>query len=290
MIEAAMMPPSTPSLADVSRRIHEISTLPHIALRVLEVANDPDSGARDLKNAMETDVALSARVLRCVNSSAYAIRFKITNLQHAIAYLGVKQIRNLALTASVSQLFKGETRIGPYERKSLWRHFVAVGVCARLLAMRLRLSEFEDVFLAGLMHDVGIVLEDQHVHKGFVEVVQSLRQGETLAAVERRILGFDHMRLGETIARNWKLPSGVADTIRCHHGAAGYQGPHTETVRCVEVANFLCSIKRITSVGLPLVDLPSATIQALSLTKQDLLVLAEDLDRELSQQQALLSA
>ena len=88
------------------RRIQEISSLPQVAMRVIQVANDANTGASELKEVMEYDPALCARVLRCVNSSAYATRVKITNLQQAIAYLGIRQIRNLALTASVSNLFK----------------------------------------------------------------------------------------------------------------------------------------------------------------------------------------
>ncbi len=153
------------------RRVHDISTIPAIALKVLQVANDPKSGAADLKELMESDAALSARVLRCVNSSAYAVRTKITNLQQAIAYLGLKQIRNLALTASVSEMFRTEVDIEPYCRTGLWRHLVAVGVCARLIAKRRRLANFEDAFLAGLLHDIGIILIDQYSHPRFREVI-----------------------------------------------------------------------------------------------------------------------
>ena len=108
-----------PALSEVSRRIQGISSLPHIATRVIEVANNPNAGAKELKEVMEIDVDLSTRVLRCVNSSAYALRTKVTNLGQAIAFLGTKQIRNLALAASVSQLFKGGGEIGPYVRLRL---------------------------------------------------------------------------------------------------------------------------------------------------------------------------
>ena len=101
------------SLDAVVGRINEISTLPVVATRVLEVANDPDSGAADLKEVLEIDAALSARILRCVNSSAYSTRSEITTLQQAIAYLGMKQIRNLAITSSVGKLFKRDGKIGP---------------------------------------------------------------------------------------------------------------------------------------------------------------------------------
>ena len=278
---------SMPTLAEVTRRVTGISSLPQVALRVMEVAANPNSTASDLKEAMECDPSLSARVLQCVNSSAYATRIKITNLQHAITYLGIKQIRNLAMTASVSQLFSNAESIGSYERRALWRHLVAVGICARLIAMRQRLQEFEDVFIAGLLHDIGIILIDQHLHKYFCDVMASLQDNETLSACESRILAFDHCRLGESLAQAWRFPPGVIDTIRHHHDAARYTGPQLATVRCVEVANFVCSLKGITSVGRQLVVFPKATFQEFGLTKDDLLVLVDDLDRELANNQML---
>jgi putative nucleotidyltransferase with HDIG domain len=264
----------------VLRRIDQISTLPQVAVRVMKVANDPNSSAADLKQVMEGDVALCARVLRCVNSSAYAVRTKITNLQQAIAYLGMKQIRNLAMTASVSQLFGKEETVGTYRRSGLWKHLVAVGLCARLIAMRLKFANFEDMFLAGLLHDIGIVFEDQYARPAFAKVVASLQPGRSLSEVERHHLDFDHTALGERVARTWGFPDAMQAAIRHHHAAAAYQGEHVEVLRCVEVANVVCSLKGMSSVGVPLVKISQATIQALSLAKQDLLVLSEDLDRE----------
>ncbi len=278
---------SRPLLDEAACRIQEISTLPHVALRLMEVANDPKSGARELKEVMEGDAALSARVLRCVNSSAYAKRTEITNLQHAIAYLGTQQIRNLAMTASVSELFAKDETIGPYKRAELWRHLVAVGICARLIAMRSRFGNFEDVFLAGLMHDVGIILEDQHLHEPFCEVVGSLSQGTTLSETERRHLGFDHTALAERVTGNWGFPDGVIVAAGHHHGSATCRGEHADVVQCVEVANLICSLKGMSSVGVNLVPFPKAAIAGLSLTKEDVMVLIEDLDRELSLNQGL---
>lgn len=278
---------SRPTLEQVGRRIHEISTLPHIALRVIEVANDPDSGAMDLKEVMEADAALSARVLRCVNSSAYATRTKITSLQHAIAYLGMQQIRNLATTASVSELFKKNETVGSYNRVALWRHLVAVGISARMIAMRLGIAGFEDVFLAGLLHDIGIILEDQHLHKPFVEILQTLAPGKSLVEVERCVLGFDHTALAELITRRWKFPEILLAAMRHHHHSAAYKGERPEVLWCVEMANLICSVKGISSVGLNLVQLSPAAIAGLALSKEDIQVLAADLDRELASNQSL---
>lgn len=276
-----------PTLEQLVRRIEDISTLPQVALRIMEVANDPSSSAADLKEVMECDAALSARVLRCVNSSAYALRTKITNLQQAIAYLGLKQIRNLAMTASVSELFKREEQINGYSRTQLWRHLVSVGICARMIAMRRKIANFEDAFLGGLLHDLGIILEDQYVHKAFRQVIQELHPEKTLLETERHWLNFDHTLLGEKVAEGWKFPEVLRHAIRWHHQSAACKGQSALLVACVEMANVICTLKGITSVGKNLVHFCPWAIAALHLTREDIAVLAEDLDRELEKSNSL---
>lgn len=286
-----MAPPALaaerPTLDATARKIHFVSSLPHVALRVMEVAQDPKSGAQELKEAMETDPSLCARVLKCVNSSAYALRSPITSLQHAIAYLGSKQIRNLAMSAAVSELFKKACTVGAYERSGLWKHLVAVGICARMVAMRCRMSNFEDMFLAGLLHDIGIVLEDQYVHPLFSTAMNSLHGDAALSVVERETIGFAHTGLAERMARDWKFPEPMAAAARHHHSSSRYKGEHVDVVRCVEAANIVCSLKGITSVGTNLVAFSAETFAALSLGKDDIVVLAKDLDREIEANQSI---
>jgi putative nucleotidyltransferase with HDIG domain len=238
---------------------------------------------------MENDVALSARVLRCINSSAYSLRVRVTNLQQAISYLGMKQIRNIAMTASVSDLFRGAETIGPYRRGGLWRHLVAVGLCARLIAMRRKLDSFEDAFLAGLLHDIGLVLADQYAHLPFSQVIGKLEPTRTLGDVERSVMGFDHTMLGEKIGERWGFPEAVQAAIRHHHASVNYRGDHIAVVRCVEVANIICTLKDVSSVGLKLVRNSPPALAGLSLSGADLKVLAEDLDREMTQNAVLFS-
>lgn len=275
-------PSSCPALDEVVRKVDEISTLPHIALRTIEVAASSDSSAADLKCVMENDAALSSRVLRCVNSSAYAVRTAINNLQQAIAYLGLKQIRNLAMTAAVSELFRDSTTIGPYSRSGLWRHVVSVGITARLIAMRRNMPDFEDIYLAGLLHDVGIILEDQYCHSRFCGVLGSLQSERTLCQTERTHLGFDHAQFGREVAKLWGFPEAVQASIAHHHAVAIYRGPFIDQVRCVEVANLICTLKGIPSIGLKLVKTSLPSINQLGFSREDLAILAEDLDHELA--------
>jgi putative nucleotidyltransferase with HDIG domain len=191
------------------------------------------------------------------------------------------------MTASVSELFTDEEAIGSYRRSDLWRHLVSVGICARMIAMRRNLMNFEDMFLAGLLHDIGIILEDQHLHEGFCEVMQNVQQGKTLAETECSVLGFDHAALGEAVATTWGFPDAVKATILHHHSSVRYRGPHINVVRCVEVANLICTLKGIPSIGHKLVKFSAPAVAGLSLTKEDIAVLAADLDQELSSNASL---
>lgn len=274
-------PPEHVPIEKVLGRIQEVSTLPHIALRVIEVARDPDSGVSDLRAIVEGDPSLSARMLRCANSAAYGLRTKVSNLQQAISFMGFDQVRNLAITASVADVFKSQETIGTYRRPALWKHLVVVGLCARMLAKRQRLANFDDAFLAGLLHDIGIVLIDQHCHEPFCAMIEALRQDRTLVDAEQHFLGFDHTTLGARVAEAWRFPPAAVAAIRFHHMSQNHRGDHSAIIRCVEIANVVCTLKDITSVGMRLTRLPVEALAAMQLGKEDIKVLAGDLDHEI---------
>ncbi len=281
------VPTPPKSIQAVLDRITEVSTLPQVALRVMEVARDPDAGAADLKTVLEGDPALCSRALRSINSAAYSLRSTITNLQQAIGYLGFSQIRNLAMTASVAKVFKDDKVIGSYRRKELWRHLVSVGICARLVALRLRHPDFEDCFLAGLLHDLGIILEDQHLHPNFCYLIQTLTEGSAFIEAERDHLGFDHAMLGARMAEKWSFPPAIQGAIRYHHRSRDYRGEKAHVVQCVDVANVVCSLKGITSIGRKLVKQSPDTFNLVGLQKEDIVILANDLDGEIARNQCL---
>lgn len=265
-----------------------LCAMPHAALRIIEVVHDDRSGASELKAALEADVALSARVLRCVNSSAYALRSKVTNLERAIACLGFQRIRNLAITASMCREVGHEVAIGPFRAVDLWRHLVSVGICARFIAMRRRIVRFEDAFLAGLMHDIGIAVEHECAPEPFAAMMQSLDTGRSLAENETAVLGFDHRLLGEQLALSWQFPDVVVAAIRHHHDSLAYTQADAEVVRCVEAANILCTLKGIASVGVNLLRPSRDVFDSLELRLDDVEVLLADLDDELARHSDLL--
>ncbi len=276
--------PANKNLEQVVRRATEVSTIPAIALKVAEVAADEEATVANLKTVLESDAPLSARVLRHVNSSAIGLRNRITNLGAAIAYLGMRQIRNMAIAASVCDLFKSQEKIGNYTRPNLWKHLVAVAICSQKLAMRQRMPNFEDAFLAGLLHDFGIILEDQYAHADFCKVLLNPElSSSSLQDAERQQMGFDHTILGQRVAANWKLPEVVKAAVAFHHCSNLYRGPESAVLACVEVANMICSFHGWTSIGVNLVVPRRELIDQLGLSAADVTVLAEGTEKELEQ-------
>lgn len=278
------------ALTRISERIQEISSLPHIVMQVMEVVNNPQTSVADLKAVVESDPALTARVIRSVNSAAYGLRVRVENVHRAISLLGFNEVRDLAVTASVADLFGKEVEVGTYRRRGLWHHLVCVALGARMIASRAGLGQFEEAYLAGLLHDVGIILIDQYLHTAFLKIVAEISPDARLCPIERRHLGFDHILLGHRIGEIWRFPAGVLDAIRYHHDSSACPGPNQAIVQAVEVANFLCASKGMSSMGVQNVASPPHRVfHALSIGRHELKVLWVDLDQELAKAEELIN-
>ena len=171
--------------------------------------------------------------------------------------------------------------IGRYNRRALWIHMVAVAITAREIAETLHISGPDEIYLAGLLHDIGIILEDQHLHGPFSDLMLHYPTGRTLCQAEESRFGFDHTLLGATVAKTWNLPELVWKTIRLHH-APRYDGPMAPVIACVELANVMCTAKGLASVGLPLHGMSASVLQHLGIRREDIHPLAERMNRELS--------
>ncbi len=272
-----------PRLDAAIARVTDISTIQVALLRVMRVVNDPKASALDLAEVIGTDPALTARIVRTVNSAAYGLRAKVRHLWDAVVQLGFRRVRNLAMAATVCDLFRAKHRLGAYDRERLWQHMVGVGVGARAMASACGRMDADEAFLAGLLHDIGIILEDQYVHDDFTRGILKADPGEGLRETERRHLGFDHTELGDRIARAWRFPDAVVDAIAFHHEPEAYEGPAKEVVCAVAAADWICG-----QCGVPAVDMPDAVppservLEPLGFDEQDLAVYGQDIQSELA--------
>jgi len=269
-------------------RIGDVTTLPAAAQKVLRLTEDENANPEQLREAIQSDPVLVARILRRLNSSYYALSHKVSDIKMAISLLGMREIRNLALTVFVSRFYEGGAVHGRYNRENLWSHSVGVAVASRLVARVCGKSACEEAYIAGLLHDIGLILLDQTLPRHFHKVLDAIDEQTPTHIVESRILTFDHALLGGFVARRWNFPDPVADAITFHHQPWCYSGPHAELVHVVAVANYLCSRAGVTSLGVHNVSPPPDEIySALGLDQVTLAIIWDELDTALEKATSL---
>ena len=263
----------------LSQTMGEVSSLPTVTLQITHLAEDPTASAEDLLEVIRSDPALAMRLMRTVNSSYCAVREKVTDLKQAITLRGFQEIRNLAWTAYVSPLFRGSYGYRQYTRRGLWGHMVGTAMIAQRIAVSSRSVRAQEAYLGGLLHDLGIILIDQYLHKRFCKIIDALTEETPLCDVERGVLGFDHTAFGEHVAAKWRLPEHLTKAIGCHHSPDGYEGPYREMVCIVSLADCLCRLKGFPPLGVRNTQLPAARLFAeLGLGKEQVAAIIAQLD------------
>ncbi len=276
-------------LDEIADRICNVSTIPHIAMQIIEMVHNPRSAPAALTTVLESAPSLAARVLRTLNSAVYGLRAPVETLLGAVSFVDLTEVGNVALTALIADIFKKDVVVGSYNRQGVWQHMICVGLGARLVAARAGVENFEEAYLGGLLHDMGILLIEEHLRETFAEILTSLSRTKPLWQAEQEYLGFDHTQLGTRVAEIWSLPASTRAAIRYHHGSEGCEDGHKIIVQAVEIANVLCSSKGRSAIGTACMEKPSeSALRALSISRDGLKVLWDDLDHELAKVQALI--
>src|SRR5215204_2591077 len=179
------------------KKVSTIATLPEITVQIIKTVEDPKSNAQALHRIVAHDPALVTRVLKVVNSSFYGLPGQIASIERAIVLLGLNAIKNIAVAASLGQLFRGVKICEGFTAKDLWTHCIAVGVTARELAKQMKLPVADEAFLAGMIHDVGLLISLQTTPEQLRQVCEAAKTSErSFIDLEREVMGMDHQQLG----------------------------------------------------------------------------------------------
>ncbi|MBL0716190.1 MAG: HDOD domain-containing protein [Desulfosarcina sp.] len=218
-----------------------ISSIAGIVARIMAVVNDPEATAKDLVDIILTDPPLAANVLRLVNSAFFAPRRRIADIQQAVIFIGFEALKELALNQKVCEIFQKVVNIEGYTRQSLWKHSVAVAQFAKMLYRREFAQRGENAYAVGLLHDLGIIIEDQFRNPGLLEALHLARaKGIPLWQAEQRVLGFDHSRIGSVVLRDWQLPDEIIHGIEYHHTPDQAPAEFSLIAATLFVANHCC--------------------------------------------------
>lgn len=198
------------------KNAESLPTLPNVVMQVNAMLQDPDTDTRDLSRMIERDVALVTRILRLVNSAFFGLRSKVGNIPDAVSILGFDTLHRITLSLAVITTL-GSLRKSPGDW--LWPHAIRTAVGAEYLAIETKLCRPNDAFVAGLLHDIGLMVLARSMPDLFQRILdETKKQQKPFFIVEESLIpGFSHATLGGLMAKRWYLPPCLCQAIALHH-------------------------------------------------------------------------
>ncbi len=194
-----------------------IFSLPKIYFVLQEALNDPDKTFQDIGDIISCDPALTARLLKIVNSPFYGFPSEIETISHAISIIGMSQLADLALATLVIYQFRGIPNT-LFNMEKFWRHSMACGVAARSIAEFRGEKNVERFYLAGILHDIGrLVIFKKEPTLARDAFFRSKEHKENIYVSEQELMGFNHADVGGELLKAWKLPPRLVDAVALHH-------------------------------------------------------------------------
>lgn len=205
----------------VISNIRNLPTPPIVFHQIQKVISDPKVSSSQIAKILAEDPAMSVKVLKLTNSAFYGLSREIESVKEAVVIVGLEAIRNLVLSASVLDMFKGKTVDVEFQEK-FWRHSLSTAICSRIMARRLRhrgMVDPDTAFSAGLLHDIGKIVLCCFLATEYTRYAEERQKDSTLPtfALEDAVLGYNHSQVGSILATQWKLPHKIIDAISFHH-------------------------------------------------------------------------
>ena len=205
------------------RRARTLTALPEAAARAGRVAEDPDSSIEELGQAFSQDAALCSNLLKVANSALYGLRSEVSSIERAAVVLGRKVLRNVALAASMQTILPRAEIHRSFSVNDLWRHSIRTAAGASMLARETGAWEAEQAFAAGLIHDLGLLVEIETDRDMLAKIMGLV--GDTLPSDQRDAMrrlelehyGADHQHFGNAMCKAWGFPQALRDVAAHHH-------------------------------------------------------------------------
>ena len=218
------------------KKVPEVRPFPAAVTHLVAACQHPDATAHDLESIIECDPALAVRVFQMANSPLYGLSSEAKTVEHAVSVLGVRQLRNVAVSIAGAGMFaQGAT--AAKQREELWNHSLGCATVARLLTDYVPKVAADDAFLAGILHDIGKLLLYDVVPEEYQKMVLSYHGNESIKQ-EQVLFGFSHEEIGLQSAQSWCLPEEIQTAIGYHHRPYAASA-HIELVTLLHIANQL---------------------------------------------------
>ncbi len=228
---------------DLRTKVSQLPTLPTVVNRILNLLNNPKTNAEDISALIENDVALTSMVLKLANSAYYGIPQTISSIRTATVILGFNAIKSLLVPVAMARFFPKSEGNSAFSWTNFWVHSVETGVLARALAKGERPSlDAEQMFTAGLLHDLGRLLLRQLHPDLFEQLIKTIDQGTPWEIACQQHLGYSDGDVGQALFENWNFPSSISEPV-VFHIEPETAGRHVEAAWVIHCANYLSLYK-----------------------------------------------
>lgn len=222
---------------DIVRTIQELPSLPAVVLELIHSFGDVHGvSAQQLAAKISHDQAIAAKTLRLANSSFYGLARQVSSIEDATVILGLRTLRNIAVTAGLAGSFDGIHCRG-FDFAAFWRHAIGTAITARTLARRVGIDE-DAAFTLGLVHDIGRLVLMSSYEEDYVLAIEYRERHDCLMCVaERHCFGLDHSEVGALLADRWNFAPEMVAAIAAHHSP-----PASGSVGLVDVVHLADNI------------------------------------------------
>ncbi|MEN8256894.1 MAG: HDOD domain-containing protein [Thermodesulfobacteriota bacterium] len=278
-----------PTARSLVQQFTDLQTLPHVAIRVTQLMNSDSASIQDFEEIIKLDPILIVRLLKLVNSPYFGLVNKVESISKALVYLGMKNLRNLVAIEAIRTLFKDEEDESGFSRKQLWKHSATVAIVSRMIAERVFGLGGENEFLAGIIHDIGLIIEDQLTGQELRDVSQRYISGDKIITeYEDEIIETNHCRVGSFLVLAWNMPEEVVEAIKKHHDHENvYDVPSVTSI--VQIAEYIANRLEYGAVKGRQDPLPAYLNSHMKDRMADYKVLIKDLPSEIEKAEDLYS-
>ena len=265
-------------------RSENLPVLPQAVSAILKLADDPNASQRDLERAFEKDPAITAKILRVANSAYYGGN-PVPSIGRAISMLGITTIRSLVVGVAFQQVVSSKNSSKHFNKLEYWTHSLATAVTSRIIGKLKLPSRSEELYCAGMMHDIGYLVLERFMPAELDKVLEEAkRSNRSLVACEEAVMGFTHAEVGAMLADKWGLSEIIKNAIMFHHNPFA-DTTCRETTQIIATANELAYQSGFRNQGYGPDALSDRLKEAVGIPDEQIAIILQVLDLEIRKAQ-----
>jgi len=224
------------------QRSKNLPSLPQVLLKLIDTCDKDDMALSELSEIIIQDASICSKVLTLVNSAYFNLNSTFANIDQAVVYLGADTIKNIAVTASVQQVFSKLRKNEHLSMSRFWWDSFSSAIYAKRIARQIAYANIEEAYLAGLLHDVGKLLLWMNFAEECTDIQNSVDNNAAQCKAEKEQIGVNHCEVGAWLVKQWKLNSFIADTVLYHHASLELVKGAFPLVKIVYLAEQCCHV------------------------------------------------